>query len=136
VVITQILSEDKLVVMDGKLPNNAFVRLLNLMRAISVLPAGVTLDPQEERLMQELGLRWGHGEAVTVLAAMNMLTGASPSTVQRRLKTLREKGLLNLVASPDDARVRHVVASNLGRAYFTRMSGLMREAVGRNSRAG
>jgi hypothetical protein len=37
------------------------VRFVNLMRAISVLPSGVTLDPQEERLMQELALRWGRG---------------------------------------------------------------------------
>lgn len=117
--------------MDEPVANNAFVRFVNLMRAISVLPAGVTLDPQEERLMQELGLRWGRGESVTVLAAMNMLVGASPSTVQRRLKTLRAKGLLSFVASASDARVRHVVATEDGRAYFARMSELMQEAVGR-----
>jgi DNA-binding MarR family transcriptional regulator len=117
--------------MDGKVPDdNAFVRFVNLMRAISVLPAGVTLDPQEERLMQELGLRWGRGETVTVLAAMNMLTGASPSTVQRRLKTLRAKGLVDIEPSREDARVRHVVASTQGRNYFARMSELMHKAVG------
>ena len=113
------------------LPPSAFVRFLNLMRAISVLPAGVTLDPQEERLMQELAFRWGRGEAVTVLSAMNMMADASPSTVQRRLKTLRAKGLLDFQAAAHDARVRHVVATAQGQAYFSRLSELMHQAVGR-----
>jgi DNA-binding MarR family transcriptional regulator len=107
------------------------VRFINLMRAIEVLPSGMTLDPQEERLMQELALHWSRGESVTVLSAMNMLAGASPSTVQRRLKTLRSKGLLSFEPSAQDARVRHVVATEQGQAYFTRMGELMREAVDR-----
>ena len=110
---------------------NAFVRFINLMRAITVLPPGVTLDPQEERLMQELALRWGRGEAVTVLAAMNILPGASPSTAQRRLKTLRAKGLISFETYPQDARVRHVVATQEGQSYFARMSELMHQAVNR-----
>lgn len=113
------------------LPNNAFVRFANLLRAIAVLPAGVSLDPQEERLMQELAVRWGNNEAVPVLAAMSMVPGASPSTVQRRLKSLRAKGLITFEPHPQDARVRHVVPTAQGKAYFTRMSELMREAVSR-----
>lgn len=116
--------------MTDPLPTNAFVRFVNLMRAISVLPCGVTLDPQEERLLQELARYWGRGEPVTVLAAMNMVPDASPSTVQRRLKTLSAKGLIGLEAAAHDARVRHVVATKQGQAYFARMSELMQQAVG------
>lgn len=108
----------------------AFVRFANLMRAISVLPSGVTLDAQEERLMQELAVRWGRDERVPVLSAMNILPGASPSTVQRRLKTLRSKGLIAVEPDPTDARVRHVVATPEGQAYFAQMSDLMHQAVG------
>ncbi len=118
--------------MSPKQSANAFVRFVNLMRAISVLPAGVTLDPQEERLMQELAVRWGRDERITVLAAMNMLPGASPSTVQRRMKTLRAKGLIAFAPDPTDARVRHVVATPEGQAYFAHMSELMHQAVGRS----
>lgn len=117
--------------MTNQLPANAFVRFVNLMRAIAVLPAGISLDPQEERLLQELALRWGRGEAVTVLAAMNMMAEASPSTVQRRLKSLRGKGLLSFEPAAHDARIRHVVATAEGQAYFARMSELMQQAVGR-----
>jgi DNA-binding MarR family transcriptional regulator len=116
--------------MTDLLPTNAFVRLLNLMHAISVLPAGVTLDPQEERLMHELGLRWGRAESVTVLAAMNMMAEASPSTVQRRLKSLRAKGLLDFEPAPHDARVKYVVPTPPCTAYFDGMSDLMQRAVG------
>ena len=112
--------------------SNAFVRFLNLMRAISVLPPGVSLDAQEERLMQELLLRWDSGQAVTVLAAMNMLPDVSPSTVQRRLRTLRAKGLLTFETCHQDARVRHVKATDQGLAYFNGISELMKQAVRRS----
>ncbi len=118
--------------MSGILPSNAFIRFANLLRAISVLPSGVTLDPQEERLMQELAVRWGNNEAVPVLTAMGMMPGASASTVQRRLKSLRAKGLITFETHAQDARVRHVVPTAQGRAYFARMGELMQEAVGRN----
>jgi DNA-binding MarR family transcriptional regulator len=66
-----------------------------------------------------------------VLIAMNMMADASPSTIQRRLKTLRSKGLIRFEATTHDARVRHVVATAQGHSYFSRMSELMHEAVGR-----
>ena len=117
--------------MGKPMPSNAFLRFVNLMRAITILPAGISLDPQEERLMLELAVHWGRGESVTVLAAMRMLAGASPSTVQRRLKTLRSKGLLMFETAAHDARVRYVVATDQGQAYFVRMGELMQQAVGR-----
>lgn|GEM_PF-94713 len=117
--------------MGKTMPSNAFLRFVNLMRAISVLPAGISLDPQEERLMHELAVHWGRGDSVTVLAAMRMLADASPSTVQRRLKTLRSKGLLMFETAAHDARVRYVVATDQGQAYFMRLGEVMQQAVGR-----
>ena len=117
--------------MSTDLSDSAFVRFVNLMRAISGLPAGVSLDPQEERLLQELALRWGRGEDVTVLSAMNTMADASPSTVQRRLKSLRSKGLVSIEPAAHDARVRHVVPTAEGQAYFSHMSELMQRAVRR-----
>jgi DNA-binding MarR family transcriptional regulator len=117
--------------MASHLPDNAFIRFANLLRAISVLPAGVSLDPQEERLLQELAVRWSKNEAVPVLAAMAMVPDASASTVQRRLKSLRSKGLIAFELHPQDARVRHVVPTAQGKAYFARMGELMQQAAGR-----
>ncbi|MFZ9495154.1 MAG: hypothetical protein ACO27E_10915 [Burkholderiaceae bacterium] len=99
------------------------------MRAISALPTGVTLDPQEERLMQELAVRWAKGESVPVLTAMGMVPDASPSTIQRRLKRLRAKGLIAFEAHIQDARIRHIVPTPVGRAYFARLGELMLEAA-------
>jgi predicted transcriptional regulator len=77
--------------------------------------------------------RWSRarGDSVTVLAAMNMMPEASPSTVQRRLKSLRAKGLLSFESAPHDARVRHVVPTSQATAYFDGMSDLMQRAVDR-----
>ena len=115
--------------MPNALSANAFVRFVNLMRALSVLPAGVVLDAHEERLMQELARRWGSAQPVTVLEAMHLLDSASPSTVQRRIRTLEAKGLLALEPCAHDARVRHLVPTAQGKAYFDRLGDLMRQAV-------
>ena len=79
--------------------------------------------------MQELAVRWAKGESVPVLTAMGMVPDASPSTVQRRLKRLQAKGLIEFETHVQDARVRHIVPTTVGRAYFARLGELMLEAA-------
>ena len=47
-------------------------------------------------------------------------------------RRLRAKGLLRFEPAPNDARVRHVVVTEQGRAYFTGISELMHRPVGQD----
>lgn len=111
---------------------NAYIRFVNLMRAISVLPSGITLDAQEERLLQELAVRWDRRERVPVHEAIALLPDGSASTGRRRLKTLVAKGLIALEENPQDGRVKDVVATRSGRDYIARLGQLMQQAVRRS----
>lgn len=67
------------------------------------------LDPTEQRLVEILAARWSDSTAITVLQAMSIAPDLiSPSTVHRRLKTLRAKGMLVLVPDDIDARTKYV----------------------------
>ncbi len=50
---------------------------------------------------------------------MRMCEDASASTVHRRLKTLRLKGMLDLQLDEDDNRVKYIVPTELANAYIT-----------------
>lgn len=108
-----------------------YYRFLNLLQAIKDLPSLPALDPVEERLLNGLAALWARGGEVTVLQAMNCAAGASPSTVHRRLKTLRTKGLITLTERPGDQRIKRVEPTKLAEDYFAAIGRCMSEAVRR-----
>ena len=108
---------------------SSFMRFVNLLHAIRQLPTFPTLDPVEERLLHELAALWHEGKRVTVLHAMELGAAGSSSTVHRRLKGLRRKGLIDLVPDDVDGRVRYVVATAESARYFQQLGRFMHEAV-------
>jgi DNA-binding MarR family transcriptional regulator len=110
------------------MPQTYFL-FLNLVEAIEGLPALPLLDPVEERLFHMLASMWAAGDEVTVLQAMNCSAGASPSTVHRRLKTLRDKNLIAYSERAEDHRVKCIEPTPLAREYFAALSRCMDRAV-------
>jgi hypothetical protein len=106
-----------------------YFRFLNLVEAIRDLPTLPLLDPVEERLFHLLASMWAAGNEVTVLQAMNCSPGASPSTVHRRLKTLRDKGLIAYTERADDQRVKCIEPTPLAREHFAALGHCMDRAV-------
>lgn len=88
-----------------------YVRFLNLIQAIRELPTFPQVDPVEERLLNALAASWHNNHRVTVLEAMKLAVDVSPTTLHRRLKSLRQKGLLALKVDEVDTRVKYVVAT-------------------------
>ncbi|MCX7239169.1 MAG: hypothetical protein NTU86_01870 [Burkholderiales bacterium] len=74
----------------------SYLKFLNLAQAIRSLPSFPSMDSCEEVLLNTLARKWDAGQQVTVVEAMNMLPDTSPSTVHRRLKTLRKKKFIAL----------------------------------------
>lgn len=83
----------------------------------------------EERVLQSLAAVWAKDERITVLQAMSMGDDASPTTVHRRLKSLRRKGYLTLKEDESDNRVKFVTATPLTERHFDRLGRCMLEAA-------
>ena len=97
----------------------AYLRLLNLVSAIQRRQPA--LDPIEERLLNRMAAAWHRGDKVTVTEAMAAQEGLAPATVHRRLKRLREKGLITLTADEADHRVRHIEPTPASLRYFAEL---------------
>lgn len=101
---------------------NLYVKFLNLVDAIDSNQAFPALDATEEKLLQQLAVAWGAGKRVSVLETMNMDANVSSTTIHRRLKSLSQKGVINLEMDAQDNRVKYVLPTKLANEYFDRLS--------------
>jgi DNA-binding transcriptional ArsR family regulator len=102
----------------------AYLKLLNLVD--SIRRSQPALDPLEERLLNRMAVAWHKGEKVTVTQAMEGGDGVAPATVHRRLKQLRAKGLVALVADANDTRVRFIEPTDEALRYFGALDDCLR----------
>jgi len=58
-----------------------------------------------------------------------MSPDASPTTVHRRLKTLRKKGLIHLLPDETDNRIRYIVLTAETERYFAEMGQCLSKAL-------
>lgn len=105
-----------------------YVRFLNLVRAVRELPDFPYLDPVEARLLDLLAGIWHQGQRVTVLQVMGMSSEVSSTTAHRRLKSLRLKGMVELVCDEADNRVKYVQPTSLASLYLSRMGQCIEQA--------
>lgn len=56
----------------------AYLKFLNLVQALREMPAFPSIDPIEERLLNQLATAWHLGKKITVLEAMAMSPNAAP----------------------------------------------------------
>ena len=108
--------------------STVYLRFLNLMQAIRELPSFPQVDPVEERLLNALAAIWHRGNQITVLEAMALPVDVSPTTLHRRLKSLRAKGLLALETDATDTRIKYVVATPRTTEYFSALGRCLDEA--------
>lgn len=108
----------------------SYLKFLNLAQAVRSLPSFPSMDSCEEVLLNTLARKWDVGQQVTVVEAMNMLPDTSPSTVHRRLKTLRKKKFIALEGDQIDNRIKYVIATPLSKKYLSKMEECLVKAVG------
>jgi predicted transcriptional regulator len=104
--------------------SQTYLRFLNLANAIKGLPTFPALDAVEERVLNGLASMWATGAKITVLEAMGLSASSadtSPTTVHRRLKTLRAKGLIEFREDEADNRIKYVMPTATATAYFAKL---------------
>jgi hypothetical protein len=108
--------------------SSTYLRFLNLVQGIRSLPDFPVLDPVEERLLNLFATVWHTGKQITVLQAMGMSTDVSSTTAHRRLKSLRKKGVITLVADESDNRIKYVRPTPVAHQYFSQLGQCLDQA--------
>ena len=113
---------------DQKQYSDVYLKFLQLVQAVRQLPDFPALDPVEERLLNLFATVWQTEQKITVLQAMGMSSDVSSTTAHRRLKSLRQKGVLTLVPDPVDNRIKYVMPTAMTHQYFTQLGQCLDEA--------
>lgn len=106
-----------------QLPNASqkYLRFLNLTEAVRGLTDFPRLDALEEHLLNKLAAIWHVGQRLTVLDAMGLSDELSPTTIHRRLKSLRKKGVIQLINDDVDTRVKYVSPTPITLRHFEKL---------------
>ena len=107
----------------------SYLKFLRLVRTVRQLPGYPEMDGTEVRLLNALAEKWRSGSKVGVLDAMNLLPDVSPSSLHRRLKTLRTKGLIALEEDKVDGRIKYDVGTPLFARYMSKMDECLAKAA-------
>lgn len=111
--------------MSGEL-NLSYLRFLHLVNNFAKRDTKKwQMDAIEERLLNLLASQWHTNRYLSVVEAMNLMPEISPSTTYRKLKALREKGLVQLEVDPADNRIKYVRHTKETKEYFTQLSKYM-----------
>ena len=95
-----------------------YQKFLKLAQAVDQLTAFPALSPDEKCLIRYLNSYWVEDRPLTVVAAMNLVSGMSSSTAFRNLKKIRQKGYIDLEIDSVDHRVKYVRPTKQIKAYF------------------
>lgn len=107
----------------------SYLKFLSLVEALRDIPSFPLLEPIEERLLNAFASAWHKGRQLTVLEAMAISPSISAATVHRRLKTLREKGYLELETDQVDSRIKYLVPTKLTSQYFNELGEALTRSI-------
>jgi len=97
---------------------NAYLRFLQLARAVQELPDGSDMDANETALLEAVVLRWHEGQAMTVREAISLEQLGSPATLHKRITRLREKEMLTTFNQEGDRRAKFLIPTERTLEHF------------------
>ncbi len=105
-------------IQDGSPTANAYLRFLQLAKALQKLPDAPNLDANEKALLEEIALRWFEKSPMTVREAINLAHLGSPATLHKRITRLRQRDLLLTFNQPEDKRAKYLIPTEKTMAMF------------------
>jgi hypothetical protein len=86
------------------------------------------LDPVDERLLSSFAAVWSTGQHLTASDAALSVPDVAPRTVQRRVASLIDKGLLRVESDVTDNRIKYFFATDKTNEYFVEISKCLEQA--------
>lgn len=102
--------------------SQTYVKFYNLVQAVRQKDRLFTLDPVDERLLSSFAAVWGSGRSLTASEAALIVPDVAPRTVQRRVASLIDKGMLRVESDAKDSRIKHFFATDKTNEYFEEIS--------------
>ena len=107
----------------------AYLRFLQLAKAVQELPEGQQLDANEKALLEEIALSWFENRVMTVREAIGLSHLGSPATLHKRITRLRQKDLLKTFNQPEDKRAKYLIPTDQTITMFRNFGKKMSSAI-------
>jgi predicted transcriptional regulator len=107
----------------------AYVRFLQFFHAMKNRPAVPLLDSSEQRLLEVVAVAWQRGKPLSVTEAMAVEAIGAPASVHKRLRRLRELGLVELQTTHFAPIKKLVVPTESALNYFGELADCLHEAT-------
>jgi DNA-binding MarR family transcriptional regulator len=108
--------------------SQTYLKFFNLVQAIRQKDRLFALDPVEERLLSSFAAVWATGRYLTASEAATIVADVAPRTVQRRVVSLVDKGLLRVESDEEDNRIKYFFATDMTNEYFEELSKCLEQA--------
>lgn len=82
-----------------------------------------------EDILAYLAVQEANGKAVKITNLVQSLCFGTGPTVHRKVATMAERGLIDLVTSPTDARAKNMTITSAGTALLKEKSKLMKQCL-------
>lgn len=112
---------------------SAYLRFLQLARAVEALPDGGFMDANESALLEAVVLRWHEDRPMTVREAINLSSLGSPATLHKRITRLRQKDMLTTFSEPGDRRAKFLIPTQQALDYFHHLGQSMQQVQSMNA---
>lgn len=109
----------------------AYMRFLQLAKAIDGNPELPTLDANERALLEALAMDWHNGTPMTVMQAMALKHLGSPATLHRRISRLRKLGMIETQEDEHDTRIKRLLLTPTAKRYFEQMGETLKMVMAR-----
>jgi len=107
---------------------SAYLRFLQLAKAIQALPDGEEMDANEVALLESVVLCWYENKPMTVREAIGLAELGSPATLHKRITRLREKDMLSTLNLEGDRRAKFLIPTQRTLDYFQHLGRSMQQA--------
>ena len=108
--------------------SQTYIKFFNLVQAVRQKDDLFALDPVEERLLNCFAAVWGAGRSLTASEASQIVADVAPRTVQRRVVSLIDKGLLRVENDANDNRIKYFFATEKTNQYFDELSNCLEQS--------
>ena len=105
---------------------------INYLIQIKTEPMDVLLSHASSgcvQLLNAIAVADLQGRPLTISQIMAMTYLASPGTIHRRVESLRQKGLIDLIYKDGNRRTKYIVPTPAANAYFEQMGDLLIKTV-------
>jgi len=110
-------------------PAKTYLKFLKQAQAARASTEAAGLGPNEDALLSALALHWASGRPLAVREAMLLSDLGSPSTLHRRIGTLKQLGLIEDQSQPGNLRVKLLTPTKKALGQFNKLGTLVLKAA-------